>query len=163
MGFRAGARVPSPGSRARPPQTSPRCFRPFRRVSDPCRPLQPEGIDPRRQLYSGDRPPLRSGGRGRRSAGDNRVGGGRSRRRAEPCGGALEVDVSVSAQGPNEIAVTVPITNRWQHGRGGERCGSGSAAPSFLSRSVWCRRERLDRKPSCCACPTARPGSAGPC
>lgn len=29
----------------------------------------------------------------------------------EQCGGALEVDVSVSARGPNEIAVTVPITN----------------------------------------------------
>lgn len=29
----------------------------------------------------------------------------------EPCGGALEVDVSVAARGPNEIAVTVPITN----------------------------------------------------
>ena len=30
---------------------------------------------------------------------------------AQPCGGALDVDVSVSARGPNEIAVTVPITN----------------------------------------------------
>jgi len=29
----------------------------------------------------------------------------------EPCGNSLEVDVSVSARGPNEIAVTVPITN----------------------------------------------------
>jgi hypothetical protein len=29
----------------------------------------------------------------------------------QECGGALEVDVSVSARGPNEIAVTVPITN----------------------------------------------------
>jgi hypothetical protein len=29
----------------------------------------------------------------------------------EPCGGALKVDVLVTAQGPNQIAVTVPITN----------------------------------------------------
>lgn len=29
----------------------------------------------------------------------------------QQCGGALNVDVSVSARGPNEIAVTVPITN----------------------------------------------------
>ena len=29
----------------------------------------------------------------------------------QPCVGALEVDVSVSARGPNEIAVTVPISN----------------------------------------------------
>jgi hypothetical protein len=29
----------------------------------------------------------------------------------QQCGGALAVDVSVSARGPNEIAVTVPITN----------------------------------------------------
>jgi hypothetical protein len=29
----------------------------------------------------------------------------------QQCGGALDVDVSVSARGPNEIAVTVPITN----------------------------------------------------
>ena len=28
-----------------------------------------------------------------------------------PCGGDLDVDISVSAQGPDEIAVTVPITN----------------------------------------------------
>ena len=29
----------------------------------------------------------------------------------EPCGGTLKVDVLVTAQGPNQIAVTVPITN----------------------------------------------------
>jgi len=31
---------------------------------------------------------------------------------AQQCGGTLDVDVSVSARGPNEIAVTVPITNK---------------------------------------------------
>ena len=55
---------------------------------------------------------------------------------AEPCGGALNVDVSVSARGPNEIAVTVPITNDGTNAwRGTVRLQGGQDGDSLPDRS----------------------------